>query len=750
MDKITIDGKQIDFIAGETVLAAAKRAGVFIPTLCHDERVATYASCGVCIVEVEGAPKLIRACSTVTAAGQNILTESPRALSARKTALSLLMSDHRGDCRPPCLSACPAGTDCQGYVGLLANGEYEEAIKLIKEKLPLPASIGRVCPHPCETECRRKLAEEPISIAFLKYHIADEDLQKGAYTSIIAPDSGKKVAVVGGGPGGLTAAYFLRKQGHAVEVLDMMSEMGGMLRYGIPEYRLPKKILASEIALMSKMGITMKNNIKIGKDVLLEKLVSDFDAVVVATGAWKSTPMKVLGEDLKGVEGGIDFLRRNHFEKNDLTGKKVAIVGGGNTAMDACRTAVRQNAASVINLYRRTKAEMPAEEIEIVEGEEEGVIFKYLVAPIEIIGENGSVKKIKLQKMKLGDPDASGRRAPVPIEGDVETIDIDLVIMAIGQQNDNTGLEKLTLTKRGTIAADEKTFRTNLDKVFAIGDATNKGAGIAISAIGEAQKAAEVIDSFLKGKIIPYVEPILVKRDDLTEADFADRPKIPRTKMRHLPPEKRKSCFLEVNAGFSKEEAQKEAARCLECGCMDYFECKLVDYIKRYEIKPVYQGALRKYDIIDEHPFITRNMEKCVLCGLCVRVCEEVVGESALGLVNRGFVTVVMPEMRRPLKETGCNSCGMCVALCPTGALVEKTKTTQKPVPLKETYTQSVCELCEEKCKMVVAKRGNLHLRNLPIEGGLLCEEGRFGHLKSKVKKLDKAPEWLVKAKKKV
>ena len=745
METITINGKQLAFLPGETVLAAAKRAGELIPTLCHDGRLSPYASCGVCIVEVEGSPRLVRACSTIIAAGQSILTDSPRALATRKSALALLLSDHRGDCRPPCMETCPAKVDCQGYVGLLANGEYREALMLIKERLPLPASIGRVCPHPCETACRRKLVEEPISIAQLKSHIADQDLHNGAYVPEVASDSGKRVAVVGGGPGGLTAAFFLRRQGHAVDVLDMMPEMGGMLRYGIPEYRLPKKVLADEIAVMSRMGIQMKSQVRLGKDFTLERLVADYDAVMLAIGAWKSTPMRIPGEDLQGVEGGIDFLRRAHFEQIDLTGKKVAVVGGGNTAMDACRTAVRLNAVAVCNIYRRTKAEMPADAIELEEAEEEGVIFNYLVNPLEIVGENGTAKRIRLQKMRLGDPDASGRRSPVPIEGDVETVDADLVLMAIGQQNDNTGLEALAFTKWATIAADESTFRTNIEKVFAIGDATNKGADIAITAIGEARMAAEVIDSFLAGAIIPYREPVLVTREDISEADFADKEKLPRVRMRHRSAIERKKCFSEINFGYSAQEARQEAGRCLECGCLDYFECKLVEYANRYKVKPVYAGETRSYAVSDEHPYIVRNMEKCILCGLCVRVCEEVVGVAALGLTDRGFRTVVVPEMRRPLRETGCISCGMCVALCPTGALLEKT--THKPVPVKETFTRTVCELCEVRCGVLKAAKGTLHLRNLPVEGGLLCEKGRFDLLSGGESKLETPPEWLVKAK---
>ncbi|MDR2488279.1 MAG: FAD-dependent oxidoreductase [Desulfovibrio sp.] len=745
MDTITVNGKQIDFLSGETVLAAVQRAGVFIPTLCHDERVTPYASCGVCVVELEGSPRLVRACSTMVAAGQSILTDSPRALATRKAALALLLSDHRGDCRPPCVEACPGKTDCQGYVGLLANGEYMEALTLIKERLPLPASIGRVCPRPCETACRRKLVEEPISIAQLKYHIADHDLRSGAYLPEVATDSGKKVAIIGGGPGGLTAAFFLRKQGHQVDVLDMMPEMGGMLRYGIPEYRLPKKVLAEEIALIAKMGVHMRNNVRLGTDMTLDGLAQTYDAVVIAIGAWKSIGMRIPGENLQGVDGGIDFLRRVHFEKVDLTGKRVAIVGGGNTAMDACRTAVRLNAAHVYTVYRRTKAEMPADAIEIEEAEEEGVIFKYLANPLEILGENGIVKRISLQKMRLGEPDASGRRSPVPIEGDIEIMDVDLVIMAIGQQNDNTGLDGLSLTKRGTIAADETSFRTSIEKIFAIGDATNRGADIAITAIGEARMAAGVIGSFLEGEMLPYRAPVLVKREDLTESDFADREKAARVKMRHRSAKERRSGFSEVNLGYSAEEAKREASRCLECGCLDYFECKLLDYVNRYGVKPVYPGEARKYAVSDEHPYITRNMEKCVLCGLCVRICEEVVGVAALGLVNRGFSTVVAPEMRRPLKETSCISCGMCVSLCPTGALLEKTA--QKPVPVREELTKTACNLCEARCGIIMATRGDLHLRNLPVEGGLLCEKGRFAFLNGETSdKQEAPPEWIVRA----
>jgi len=723
--KLNINGVELTGREGQTILDVARAGGIDIPTLCHDPRAEIYAACGLCVVECEGSPKLLRACSTMAADGMAVNTETPRVRENRKATLELLLSDHCGDCRPPCMLACPAQTDCQGYVGLIANGEYKEALKLIKDKLPLPASIGRVCPHPCEEACRRTLVEEPISIAALKSFVADIDLQGEAFTADVAPDTGKKIAIIGGGPGGLTAAYFLKAQGHAVTIYDAMPAMGGMLRYGIPEYRLPKKLLQQEIDAIAGMGVEMVNNKKIGRDISLDELRNDYDAVVVAVGAWTSTGLRCPGEDLDGVIGGIDFLR--DITPYDFTGKNIAIVGGGNTAMDACRTAMRLGASNVYNIYRRTKNEMPAEEIEIIEAEEEGVIFKNLTNPIEVVGEDGKVKAVRLQVMELGEPDASGRRSPVPVPGKEEYIEIDTMIVAIGQKTDIAGLEALDRTRWGTIVADESTFLTNLPGVFAVGDATNDGAGIAITAIGEAKRASEMIEKFLAGEALSY-EPEFLVKSEKTEEDFADEEKAPRAKMPHRCPDERRKDFLEINLGLSEEEAVREATRCLECGCMDYFECKLIQYANQYQVKPEkYNGKTHNRAIEDNHPFIRRNPDKCILCGLCVRVCDEAVGAAAIGLVDRGFDTIVKPALDKDLRETECIACGQCVAVCPTGAMAE-TQMLAKQVPLKEEYIEAVCSRCEIACKVKLAKKGSLIVRALPAgEDGLLCQKGRFG-----------------------
>ena len=725
---LTIDGKKIIAEEGSTILNVATQNGIKIPNLCYDGRVELYGACGLCTVEVEGNPKLLRACSTKVADGMVVHTQTERIKASRKVALELLLSDHTGDCVAPCSKACPAGTDCQGYVGLIANGEYKEAVKLIKEKLPLPASIGRICPHPCEKQCRRQYVDEPISIAFLKGFVGDMDLLGDTYVPEIEPDTNKKVAIIGGGPAGLTAAYFLRKQGHSVTIFEQMPKMGGMLRYGIPEYRLPKAVLDKEIKLIEDMGVTLKNNVNIGKDISFEEIKNDFDATLVAIGAWNSSKMRVHGEDLDGVWGGIDFLREVALGNRPPIGKNVAVCGGGNTAMDACRVAVRLGAENVYVIYRRTKDEMPADPQEILESEEEGVIYKYLTNPIEFTGDNGKLNGVVLQKMELGEPDESGRRRPVAIEGETETIELDSVIMAIGQYPNLNGFETLEATRKNTISADESRFTTSLDGVFAVGDATNKGADIAIAAIGEAQKASVVIDRYLNGETVGYKKPYYVEQDSKA-IDYSKFEKSPRAKMPHMAPADRKTNLKEVNFGFSEEMAKKEANRCLECGCHDYFECKLISYANDYDVKPSrFAGEKHNRNQENANDLIARNTDKCILCGLCVRVCEEVMGKSAIGLINRGFNTLVEPELSKPLKETECIACGQCVALCPTGALREKTAFT-KSVPVKENSVKSICTNCSNLCDIDYRYIGSTVTRALPVNNGILCKGGRFGVL---------------------
>lgn len=730
---ININGKEIQALAGQTILQAAEANQIHIPTLCYDERTKIYGACGLCLVEVEGAPKLLRACATQISDGMIIQTESPRVRHCRKIALELLLSNHKGDCKAPCHEACPGETDCQGYVGLIANGYFEEAIALIKESYPLPASIGRVCPHPCEDKCRRKKVDDPIAIAWLKQFAADMDLASGnPFMPELAPSTGKKVAVIGGGPAGLTFAYFMAKNGHRVAVYEMMPKAGGMLRYGIPEYRLPKAVLDDEIRLIEEMGVEIRTNVKIGQDISFGELKRNHDAVYIAIGAWTSSSMRCQGEDMKGVIGGIEFLGDVAQNRYVNIGKRVAVVGGGNTAMDACRTAVRLGAEEVYLLYRRTEKEMPADKVEIQEAKEEGVTFKFLVAPTEVIGENGRMTALKLQKMELGEPDASGRRRPVPIEGETEILELDTIISAIGQKVVPFPIDEadgvLEMTKWNTIVADEKSFQTSIPGVFAGGDSINNGPGIAIQAIGHAKKAARVVDSYLNGELIPYEKPFLSLTGEKEEAYYANIEKQPRQKMEHLKPEERKHNFKEIVKGYDISQAIDEASRCLECGCADVYECKLLAYAQQYDVHPERLAGEMQDNFIDEqHPYILRDYNKCILCGLCVRICDEVLGNSALGLLDRGFDATVEADFGVNLVDSRCISCGQCVAVCPTGALTEKQPET-KTVPLKTVPHDSVCNYCGAGCHLQIHQHGSMPVKVTPTDKNQICPSGRFGY----------------------
>ena len=411
----------------------------------------------------------------------------------------------------------------------------------------------------------------------------------------------------------------------------------------------------------------------------------------------------------------------------------MCIVGGGNTAMDACRTAVRLGADKVYNIYRRTKDEMPADMIEIEEAEEEGVIFLNLTNPLEIISdENGHCRQMVLQVMELGEPDASGRRAPIPVEGKTETIDVDTVILAIGQRVNAEGIDGVELTRKGGLVYDKDTYMTAIPGVFAGGDCGNDKISIAVESIGDAKKSYLIVDAYLRGEEIKYEPNYYVTKKDVTPATFEDRERMCRPTMEQLNAEERKDNFTEVVFGYDEDQAVEEAHRCLECGCKDYFECKLISYANMYNVEPDrFAGDINEVEFHDEHPFILRDPNKCILCGLCVRACDEVMGVGALGLVKRGFDTVVMPALEQPLTETGCISCGQCVSVCPTGALQENLSL-EKSVPLDTEAVDTTCAYCSVGCSMHLETYGDMLVKAVPdregaVNRGLLCGRGKFG-----------------------
>lgn len=457
MIEIVIDGKYRIVEEGLTLLEAAKVCGVEIPSLCGMNKSNEKIPCDLCVVEVEsGGTK--RACDLKVYRGLNVVTQSEQLSEHRRKALNRIMTDHYADCEAPCKTACPAGVDIQSYLYHISQNDHQKAIEVIKRTLPMPLSIGRVCPAFCESECRRSLVDEPIAIRQLKRHAADADLAAHeAYVPEKKPAKHRKIAVVGSGPGGLTAGYYLSNEGYDVTVFESMPKAGGWLRYGIPEYRLPKDILDKEIELMCRNGMQVETNKKLGVDFTLSQLSEDYDAVCLAVGASQAVEMNYPGSDLDGCYLGVDYLKDYVTEQNYVTGKKVAVIGGGNTAIDCARTARRAGADTTL-IYRRTRDEMPAEDYEIVEAEHEGVKFHFLTNPAEnIADENGRVKEIRLERMALGEPDASGRRSPKPT-GEFFTEAFDTVIAAVSQKPDLSFLENdelsIPLTRWNTSESD--------------------------------------------------------------------------------------------------------------------------------------------------------------------------------------------------------------------------------------------------------------------------------------------------------
>jgi NADPH-dependent glutamate synthase beta subunit-like oxidoreductase len=405
---------------------------------------------------------------------------------------------------PICQATCPANLNIRSYVGLIADGKYAESLAVIRQRLPFALSIGRVCPHPCETACNRGYVDEPIAICGLKRFVADWEMHHQVDPPVEVPDQfhPEKVAIVGGGPASLSCAFFLAKAGYHSVVFEAMPEPGGMFRYGIPEYRLPTETLMREINWILAHGVELRCNTRIGKDISFGDLQRDYGAVFVGVGAWTGMKLGIAGEDMQGVVDGVQFLRdANSGKKIDAKGR-VIIIGGGNVAMDAARVSWREGFDEVHVVYRRTRKEMPASPWEIEAAEHEGIKFQFLVAPVEVVGDKGRMTGLKCLKMELGEPDASGRRRPVPIEGSDFVIEAENLIAAIGQRPDikfipeDSGLE---ITRWNTFSVDQDTFQSNVPGIFSAGD-VETGPDIAIRACANGRKAALGIVRYIEAK----------------------------------------------------------------------------------------------------------------------------------------------------------------------------------------------------------------------------------------------------------
>lgn len=665
-------------------------------------------------------------------------SDSQPVIAARKKRLEEFLAAHYGDCTAPCRLACPAGVDIQGYLALIARGQYRDAVALIKESIPMPAVIGRVCPHPCEEACRRNLVDQPLAICSLKRFAADRDFELGedSYIPPVEPDSGYRVAIIGAGPAGLSAAFYLTRMGHAVEVFEALPKAGGMLRYGIPDYRLPQDVLDREVAAIERLGVKIKTGCALGKDITIQKLLKDgFNAVFIGVGAQRSQRINVDGEELEGVLPGTDFLRAAAMGKPTKVGRKVAVIGGGNTAIDAARTALRLGVEEVTIVYRRSRAEMPASDWEIEEAEEEEVRLHFLAAPARIIGQDGKVSGLACIEMALGEPDESGRRRPEPIPGSEFTLPVDTVIAAIGQTPDVSFIEaeeatpdggSIGIAKGNVIVANPDTLQTDMRGVFAGGDAVT-GPARAVDAMAQGRKAAVSIDRYLRGVVLEDgIKPFNWSKgrlDEIDKAEFADVERQPRREMPRLRPQERRDNFEEMELGYTEEMAKTEAQRCLSCGCKAVDYCDLRRLAAEYGVSDTPARRTKQICKVDKsHPFIEIDANKCVACVRCVRTCLDVQNVGALSFCYR----VTVPPYAGSLLNTNCESCGQCVASCPVGALTAK----DRLPPLEE--VSSVCPYCGVGCGILLGTIGDAVVsvraeEDNPANRGRLCVKGRFG-----------------------
>lgn len=531
----------------------------------------------------------------------------------------------------PCQMTCPAGIDIPSYVNLIAMGRDAEAIELIRKDNPFPWVCGLVCTRPCELMCVRGRIDKPVSIKFLKAFSAEKALSDRQYRNPVkAPDTGHKVVVIGAGPAGLTAAYYLALKGYGVRVIESLPMAGGMTMVGIPRYRLPREVIDLEVGMLRELGVEFQFSTRFGSDVTMDLLKAEgFEAFLFAIGAHGSYALGIPGEgDFSGVHSAVDFLRRVALGDHSSPGKNVIVIGGGNVAIDAARTALRLGAENVTLAYRRTRHEMPADEEEVEQAEEEGVHLSFLTIPVQVEGEDDKVSALQCLRAKMVKREGSDRMSPVPVTGSEFFLKADAVIAAIGQQIEVECLESVTnlqWSRRNTIMAKTVTMETNVAGVFAAGDAVT-GPATVVEAIGGGKRAAQAIDRYFEGIPQPTMPPVPKRRARTEWLDIpaTSRMILKRPEMPLLNPERRRITFQQVELGYSENTTREEARRCLRC-------------------------------------------DVCLRCGTCVRVCRDQMGIDALQLGYFDFDNPGPTDFR--ITEERCVLCGACAANCPNDAI---------------------------------------------------------------------------------
>jgi formate dehydrogenase major subunit len=675
--RLTIDGRPIAVEPGTTILGAAEWLGIRIPTMCHVKGIEPASSCFVCAVQIEGRRTLSPACAMPVAEGMVVHTQTEDVRQARRMALELLLSDHAGECEAPCAARCPAGLDIPGFLYGIATGDNGRAMGVIAKRLALAGSLGRVCPRLCEMNCRRCELDQGLTIGALHRYVADLDGEgPRPFLPERAAASGKRVAIIGAGPAGLAAAYYLQQKGRACTLFDAHPEAGGMLRYGIPEYRLPKDALDAEIAVVGQLGAEFRMGARWGADFTLAELRNRYQAVFVAIGAQQAQGLRCPGEEL--AMPGIGFLERVETGNTPAIGDDVIVVGGGNTAMDCARTAIRLG-ARVRVFYRRTRQEMPCLMEEVEGAEAEGVHIEYLLAPVRLERTATGLSLI-CRQMELGEPDASGRRSPVPVEGSDFAVPCSAVLAAIGQSVERSLAERegLGVTAWG-ISADLQTMATNLPGVFAGGDAV-LGADLAVRAVTAGRIAATSIHQYLSGDAVtgePVNASVVMRpvNDSERAALFRAIEKAPRVQLPELPMERRLTTFEEVEGRLPAATALVEARRCMTCGCRKSACCAIRALATEYGADvDRFAGERRRFAEDTSHPDVVYEPGKCITCDACVRIAAAEGEPFGLTMVGRGFDVRVAGPFGKPLSEALTRAARRCAEACPTGALSIRTE----------------------------------------------------------------------------
>ena len=728
---VEIDGRTLSARAGQTILEVCRENGIEVPTLCYEPKLPGFGACRMCVVDVEGEASPPISCSREAEPGMTVQTQTPRLRQIRKTNLELIFSDHNAYCLPPCQNRCPSHIDIPGFLKANTEGNFIESARIFKRTIPFPSVLGRVCPAPCEEHCRRDEVEEAIAIRDSHRYAGDQVLKaqaagmKAPVPFEVQPASGKRVAVIGSGPAGMSSAYYLAIAGHDVTVYERDPAPGGMLRYGIPQYRLPKvEVLEAEYQGAWDLGVKLVTNAELGKDFTVADLQNQgFDAVVVAIGCYDTNRLGIPGEDADGVIDGLEYLRiaTLGLPYPGHAGTRVVVVGGGFSSMDCSRTSVRQGAAEVTLVYRRDMKDMPAAS-EVHEMLEEGARAIFQAAPVRVVTDAANkVTGMEFIRMALGAPDASGRRRPEPVPGTEFIIECDRVLLAIGQGPElswtSRGADGVNASKQKRLAADAITFSTGRPGVFGTGD-VRTGAATVVASVAEGRRCAYAVDAYLQGMDLEAIrtrqtlaEP---QPEFLSIVPYTGETKQPRIRLKGMPIEVRKASYVEYEIPYTQEEAMAESGRCLQCTCEAIGYCDLrrqgIEYgttLRKLEpgrdgtsYRSVnenrFTGINHDYLRDDSHAFILREPARCIDCGRCANVCKEVVGAACYDFMRTGFDTLVTTPLDMSLNTTPCVSCGRCAETCPTGALMPKPRVLEK-YEVDESRC-ILCGICVDAC----------------------------------------------------